>query len=65
MLERCCRCEKIVWPGQQSSISYSPIHLSCHQESLRKSLEQHGPEYARALATEMGRSENYGHGLKL
>lgn len=35
-LNKCCKCNKIVWWGQQSSISISPIHLNCHQKSIRK-----------------------------
>jgi len=34
-LNKCCKCNGIVWWGQQSSISISPIHLSCHQKYLR------------------------------
>lgn len=37
-MKKCCECKKIVWPWQQSKISFSPIHLKCHQKILKASI---------------------------
>ena len=41
-MKRCCKCRKIVWPWQQSKISMSPIHLSCHRIVIEKSSRANG-----------------------
>ena len=38
MFKKCSECNKVVWPGQKSKMSFSPIHISCHQKSLSKSI---------------------------
>ncbi len=35
---KCCKCKKTVWLGQQSRISGSPIHKSCHEKCLEEYL---------------------------
>lgn len=37
-LERCCKCGKIVWWGQQSRISFGSIHKECHAKSISEYL---------------------------
>ena len=38
---RCCECKKIIWPTQQSTISFSPIHQKCHQALISNRLEEY------------------------
>ena len=44
-MKKCCECKNIVWPGQQSNISFSPIHKKCHKKLILKSMDD-DPEMA-------------------
>lgn len=37
-IRSCTCCNLIVWPGTQSIISFSPIHLACHQKDISDKL---------------------------
>ena len=51
----CCQCKKVVWPGQQSSISFSPIHLKCHQTMIDEARKD--PALSVMMATEIRQFE--------
>ena len=51
-MHRCCKCNKIVWPWQQSGLGFSVIHKKCHLEYLdamsddqKRYAEQELPNY--------------------
>jgi hypothetical protein len=55
-MKKCCECKKIVLPGQQSTISFSPIHKACHQKLISKTMTDN-PELRGMYATEIASFE--------
>jgi hypothetical protein len=51
-VKKCCVCKKIIWPGQQSNISFNPIHKKCHKTLITKSMKDN-PEMSGMYLKEM------------
>jgi len=40
-MNKCCECQKWVWPWQESALAGNVIHAKCHQQILDEASHDH------------------------